>query len=299
MQAISISASLAPTLQAAGHAWVHSIFARTVNLVVGEDQLLTLACASLGDAPDTVIVDAPRWEGSGVAPGTRVNLSPQRIELGAAAAEVRLQGARPWRCRLPAWTAGSARPREHLPLAREHLLQYGCGFASVPAPRSNSRSTIEAVVAATLRHLADGLCDAVIHDDALRARQHIAALIGLGPGLTPSGDDFVLGWLLAMNLAEGPCQRWSTVGAEALRSAISGTHLISAAALRHVAEGRARQQLVGLCEALLQGDEADVRAALGDVIGIGASSGSDIAWGLLRGLELQLRSEPSPRTAAE
>lgn len=297
VQALSISATLLPILRAGSHARVHSIFARALNLIVGEDRLLTLACHELGDAPDTVVVDAPHWRDSSLDPGTEVHLATQRIQIGANV-EVRLQGAQPWQCRLPAWTTGSALARKHLPLALEHVRRCGRSFAWIPPLLSDSLPDADAVVAATLRRRAQGLCDAVINGDEARARQHIFDLIGLGSGLTPSGDDFVLGWLLVMSLAKGPCHGWSSVAAQAVQSATSRTHLISATALRHAVEGRARQLLVDLCEALLHGDEPQVHAALDHVIRIGANSGSDIALGILRGFDLQLRATRPPQAMA-
>lgn len=297
VQAFSISATLGPTLRANRRARVHSIFARAVNLIVGEDRLLTLACHELGDAPDTVVVDAPPWKDSDFDPGAEVHLSAERIQIGANV-EVRLQGAQPWQCRLPSWAEDGALPRKHLPLALEHLRRCGRSFAWIPALPSNALPDANAVVAAALRRRAQDLCDAVLSEDEARAQQRIVELIGLGFGLTPSGDDFVLGWLAVMSLANGPCDGWSSLGAQAVRSATSRTHLISATALRHAAEGRVRQRLADFCEALLQGDESHVHAALDNVIRIGASSGSDIALGMLRGFDLQLRATRRPQAMA-
>jgi len=63
----------------------------------------------------------------------------------------------------------------------------------------------------------------------------VEGLIGLGPGLTPSGDDYLGGMLVALRLAERAMQadglwRWLEPRLEGRTSALSAAHLAAAAA---------------------------------------------------------------------
>lgn len=125
--------------------------------------------------------------------------------------------------------------------------------------------------------------------DALRANDLPAfeaaaqRVLGLGPGLTPSGDDFIGAILFA--LAHLPRTGWQ-VDLPALRgriraAAVSATNLISAALLDDLMAGRSHRALHEMLAALDSGDVAGIEAAAQALLRIGASSGADMLAGLL------------------
>lgn len=73
------------------------------------------------------------------------------------------------------------------------------------------------------------------------------------------------------------------------------THLISAVALRHAANGRVRARVIGLCDALMHESSARMLLALDDIMCIGSGSGSEIAAGVLAGVRLRLFGERHTR----
>ena len=117
------------------------------------------------------------------------------------------------------------------------------------------------------------------------------ALIGLGPGLTPSGDDFVGGLLFAAyHLKEAfPGElAWDaeTIGGLIARSC-SMTNAISQALLSDFALGQGYEAIHDLMDGILTGD-ADFGAETHviRVTSIGNSSGWDMLTGLLTGMLL-------------
>ena len=88
---------------------------------------------------------------------------------------------------------------------------------------------------ARARNALDG--DATVADAVRR-------LVGLGPGLTPAGDDVVAGALVAL-AAGGDLERAGVV-LDAVRSCRHRTTALSAALLDHAAGGRAVPQLARL-----------------------------------------------------
>jgi hypothetical protein len=124
-----------------------------------------------------------------------------------------------------------------------------------------------------------------------------ARLVGLGPGLTPSGDDFIAGYLAAL---------WSRAGFESDLDAILSpladslvplflrTHAISRQMLNDAVQGHFAERLADVTLAI---------AVAGDVVGAtaralvsGHSSGADTLCGLLFGYapDLALRALSSP-----
>jgi hypothetical protein len=114
----------------------------------------------------------------------------------------------------------------------------------------------------------------------------MAAFLGCGRGLTPSGDDFVMGLLLVLN--RWPRLAWSgslleSLNAQVIAAARQRTTSLSAALLACAARGEADERLIAaldfICTGL--GDEAKQAAGLA---GWGASSGLDTLAGMAAGL---------------
>ncbi|MBV6727758.1 DUF2877 domain-containing protein [Nocardioides daeguensis] len=101
----------------------------------------------------------------------------------------------------------------------------------------------------------------------------VPALVGRGDGLTPVGDDVLAGWLVATRAAGGD----TGAVAEALADQLPRTTGLSAALLRHAADGEA---IAPFRRALATGD-ADAVAVL---LAVGHTSGA----GMLLGAHLAL-----------
>ena len=110
-------------------------------------------------------------------------------------------------------------------------------------------------------------------------------LVGLGPGLTPSGDDLVCGSLVALQALglRAPASRLAEAAAPLFRSNGNG---ISRAHFRTAAEGAATAPLHDALAALAKGRAEDLAPALERLDAIGHCSG----WDALTGLVLTLRT---------
>lgn len=287
--ALSIDAALARELQCPlREARVHSVFERVINIAVGPDRLLTLAWRGADDAPESAVVDVDTWSGLCSQTAARVHLDRRRILIGADLS-IDLGSARQWQCELPRFAHDTALLATNLPRALEHLECFGRGVGAGPrAPRS--ATGLDLALADAFRRSTQGLVQAITSDDEASARAHVEQLVGLGPGLTPAGDDFLVGLLASLNLTGSPCHAWRRIGAWAVELAARRTHLISATALRQAACGRVRAHLIDLCQALMHASPPMLRLALERVLAIGSGSGSDIAAGLLAGFDLHLHA---------
>ncbi|MDP7080019.1 MAG: DUF2877 domain-containing protein [Candidatus Undinarchaeales archaeon] len=105
-------------------------------------------------------------------------------------------------------------------------------------------------------------------------------LVGLGPGLTPSGDDVLVGMLAVLSLAG---ETW--VG-EAVAPAVRDTPDFSQAVLLEACRGGFAADVDALARALLAGNADAVDAASRELLDHGATSGSDICAGVALGASL-------------
>lgn len=109
-------------------------------------------------------------------------------------------------------------------------------------------------------------------------------LIGLGPGLTPAGDDFTGGAMIALR-AFGEAALADRIAGWALPLAATYTGKISRAHLRCAAAGEGHEALHELLRVLNRGQRA-VDRALAALSRIGHSSGRDAAAGALLALNV-------------
>jgi len=148
---------------------------------------------------------------------------------------------------------------------------------------------------------------ACIKGDVASAARAGKALVGLGPGLTPAGDDFLGGLLfVARHLAATypAALQWEQWPArELLAWARTRTNRISHAILGDMAEGHGPEPLHDLVISLLRGQDVNrLLPEAGRLTGIGHSSGWDILAGALTGTFLiegdsQLRTAPAPQSS--
>jgi hypothetical protein len=113
-----------------------------------------------------------------------------------------------------------------------------------------------------------------------------ADLHGLGFGLTPSGDDFLAGFLLGLRALEMAAGRDLAPQRRAIREAARSANPFSETLLRSALEGRCYHAAGALIRALFEGTEADVLSHARGLFAIGASSGADLAVGLLFALKV-------------
>lgn len=106
-------------------------------------------------------------------------------------------------------------------------------------------------------------------------------VLGLGIGLTPAADDFVLGLLAALRWRAHPLEKPLADYVQRLRRT---TTAVSSEMLRHGAEGRYAEHILRLFAALEQG--TDLVHCLEDFALHGHSSGMDTLFGVYRGLLL-------------
>jgi hypothetical protein len=109
-------------------------------------------------------------------------------------------------------------------------------------------------------------------------------LSGLGPGLTPSGDDVLTGLALGIRAGLGTLPEPL---AEALHAAVEGrTTDLAVARVRHAVAGRADEAVHRLLTAMVSGPPDELDAAVRATIEYGHASGADTLVGIDRGLRL-------------
>jgi hypothetical protein len=162
------------------------------------------------------------------------------------------------------------------------------GICGGVVPDPHARSDVDRALTQMLTAETGGLVLALARQDLPSAHRHGSRLIGLGPGLTPSGDDYIVGLALVSAMAGGLVGRYQPFLAGLVREHRNRTNEISFTAMREATRGRARQSLIALFDATVTDDRRALRDAAQAVIAIGNTSGTDILSGVQAGLHLEL-----------
>lgn len=167
----------------------------------------------------------------------------------------------------------------------------------VAIPTRDAVCAIADAARAATRGVADRPVDDFRHaldsGDAGRLRHTVRALVGLGAGSTPGGDDVLAGALAGLH-ARRCGVRAEQIAAAALPGLDSRTPLMSADLLRLAAAGHVCAEASAVLRAL-GGPQVALDAALARLLLIGHTSGADLATGLAIGLGAA--GAPAPRRA--
>lgn len=248
---------------------VHSLHPRAVNLLFG-DTLLTLVMPDRGNGPGNLVcVDQAPFTALGWTSQDPVWAADGAI-YGPGGHTVRWAGAAHWEPPLPPPTADPAVLRENRDRLADALSQYGNHAGLLPAALAVAGGTAPQT---SLSRFAGPRVQALMAGDPDGAR----GLIGLGPGLTPSGDDLLAGYAVTLHRAGRPITLLGNLAPNA-------TTLVSWHLLRWADRGLAGEHALTLTDGILSQSGHAALAALGRVLAHGATSGSDWAAGALLAL---------------
>jgi uncharacterized protein DUF2877 len=263
---------------------VAAVFDRSFYLRSG-DTFICIASSEVGNGPLTLVADNRSFRPLplGVRPGQAAFITEQHVQIDECVG-LSLDHCEPWRA--PPWP---------IPLSSARLIgtfeQFAARFPSPPRTRARggrgderqsyqpgfetlARNAFRTRLANFEKWLSDG-CNPAWPDA-------VHGLIGLGPGLTPAGDDCLVGALALLD-ALGECNAYAALARTladvppTLTSPLSHCFLRAAAA-RHVGESLHRA-----VSSIITGNAGAAVAALRT---IGHSSG----WDMLAGIATALRA---------
>jgi hypothetical protein len=273
-------------------AWLHesraarvlAVFERACNLVNERGQLLSLVGPELGMGPFALMVELGNGRFSDtITPNATVTIQPDRQQLKVGNLTLHWHGAKRWQPR-PAWkSVGPDKLAEHLPTLRRLLVANAPAGSlamilldDVPASDSPTAASLMATARPPIHRLLQGL----VAGDVAACQVATRKLAGLGGGLTPAGDDFLVGTIYALWTCLPDAQATCLATAVAAE-AIPLTTTLSAGWLAAAGRGEAGQPWHDLVGALATGQTAAIRPAVQAILATGHTSGADGLAGFL------------------
>lgn len=268
---------------------IHSIFKRVINIISNEKILYTISNANTDNAPYTLKIDFKGSFKDAIAKDDKIIVGEESIIIGNVLID--LSDA-------ILWSPVTKKIIDYSRLNIDNNIQIfnrliidsgesgGCKdyylkhFLNINA---NSTSPIEEQLSKKIGMFYKHLSDWSLNKD------HIKNLIGLGIGLTPSGDDFLTGFLASIDKFEKDKDLHKRIG-EWIHPLLSSTTDISAAMLKAAIEGKHREGLSEFIYSFLESDEQDFIRCFNNLLSIGSSSGTDLSIGTVLGLHYTLKN---------
>jgi len=268
------------TIGALAHAALRETRGRVQVLDGGRDTVYAMAASQV------------IWIGHG-----RATLHPRAVVLerrieGLADATFAVDGIEPWRVPTPARIDAPSHVRQRAAALRDRIV-------ALETPRGLGMLLRGEVPPFPLAHAlpeVEALASACAVDDADAAYRAGLPLLGLGPGLTPSGDDLVGAAFFARRVLAhraADVARWSRAGERLAQASAARAHPIAAALFRDLVAGASFAPLHRLAAVIASGSDSSCEAAR-ELIAIGHSSGWDMLTGLLVAITGQVH-DPLPR----
>jgi hypothetical protein len=274
---------------------IHSVFSGAANLLFG-GQLLTLHAREMPCAPNGLVLPlrARRGPLADLQVGMVTIIERGMISMPAPGLRLSTQNSRSWNPR-PQLASASCSP-EHLARNVDYLaslvttkadanglaglanLRIG---ASVPIPPGQTL-LLQTAWPATEQMLAG-----ISRRQMQLVYQAAGTLLGLGPGLTPSGDDLLVGLMAAIILLSEPlglrAEFYQRLSAELLTIARGRTNKLSMTWMEYARRGEVAEHLGRLFHTLILDDLHDLEDATIQVLNTGATSGGDVLAGVILG----------------
>jgi hypothetical protein len=255
------------------------VFKDACNLIAEDGEILSLVMPTIGDGPFNIILEPFKFSDH-ISVESAVNFDKGQIRIGAL--EVALTHAQVWEPRFD-WESFRGR-QDTLSLFAGALGEVLVEVAPVDSfvqlihSGESSEREIEALIFLSAQEPARFLVQGLLRGDEELCRTSARKLAGLGVGLTPDGDDFMMGSVLATwayRAGEGVEKAASWVSLEAG----SRTTPLAAAWLRTASRGECSARWHELLQAILIENEENIRSAARAIIQQGHTSGASALVG--------------------
>ncbi|SEM91695.1 Protein of unknown function [Candidatus Frackibacter sp. WG12] len=277
---------------------VESVFKKVINLKLTNGKLVSISTSNNLNAPNNLIIASSNrldLRTFNVKLGEEVELTPKEIFFKEAGLRIGLDRVEVWNGEL--FNNIDAIRRDKFEKNFSTFAKIVVEEGKMEGVGEISRFLVQMLNGERFRSSFGRVADAA-YPNILNLQQAILThnkdkmiksskrLIGLGPGLTPAGDDFLVGFYTILQMVQ------TTSGVEyidlevrekILTAAKEETTLVSKTTLEHILNAEAPEVILQLIEALFLGDAGDVYCYTLQLLARGSTSGTDIATVILSG----------------
>lgn len=268
------------------NATIQSIFDLSCNLrLEQEDRLITILASDHYDLPQGIRLNE-KIPLQSLTVGLRAASRSGILRFDSSPLTIDLRCAPVWEGKVPALTGGIERAWS----ITWQTLNEGQRYKNSELIAEDLfRSDQGPLLTRKLSQPALQLMAATERFDSHTARDAAQKMIGLGPGVTPSGDDVLIGFLSGLHSTAGDNHSrnyFIKIFGDALWILSEQTNEISRTYLYHAIHGQFSSSMIALLDAINEGEEQRLISVAKETMRVGHSSGMDSVTGLLIGLSV-------------
>ena len=283
---------------------VRAVQRRACHLAVAGGPLLLLCRPDVPLAPNAFAVDVEphvALEDQGFRVGHVVSLGGSASSDHDADWRIALETTALWEPRPGIVPITPRDLADRVRVTRATVVAEGAGESLLPLLWALERGAhgLGSGIAGTAGRAARLLCDAAVRGDAAAVARAARGLAGLGPGLTPSGDDLLAGfvgaWTLVGAALGGDRTARARVTAAVVAGAARGASPLGRIWLEHARRGELLEPMTRFVTNLLAPDARGLDAAVRGPLAVGSSSGTDWMVGFLLASATMLEATTAAR----
>lgn len=267
---------------------IHSIFKRVINIITDDKLLYTISNINTDNAPYTLKMDFTANFNEIIAKDDKIIFNEENIIIGNIL--INLSNVVLWDSAIKVITDySSLNIYKNIETFNRMIIESGenGGCKDYYLKRflninGHTASPIEEHLYISIGEFYKHLSGKTLKKD------HIRNLIGLGIGLTPSGDDFLNGFLASIGIFKTNKDLHKRIS-EWIYPLLASTTDISIAMLKAAIESKYRESLSDFIYSFLESDKEDFIRCFNNLLSIGSSSGTDLSIGVVLGLKYTLK----------
>jgi hypothetical protein len=257
------------------------VFEQACDLISDQEEILSLVTQAIGNGPFSLVLPGLDFRNF-IDADSAIHMEGAKLNVGDL--EVSTDQATDWNPR-PAWDKLRMVKRStdaHAPTLLQVLASASPpgSLAALVLPQPKQDSVLSTLTLKNAHRAAKPLVNGLLHGDRDTCLKAVESLAGLGGGLTPQGDDFLLGCFIAVWAGLTPKSSLHMLEEIADHAAMRTTPL-SSAWIRAAATGSCGEPWHDLFAAVLADQETLVRSAADRLVSIGHTSGADALAGFL------------------
>lgn len=263
LNAISLAPSVNTWLANSRSSRILHVFDQACNLINEQGEVLSIVAPEIGNGPFNLVNDDGVLFSEHLSVQSPISNSRNHLNLGnltISTADAKIWSPRPDWERLHARKDNILNQLAKLPIIAEH--SFGTNYQMPMSQFSTS------------------LISALTNADIPSSLVAVQRLAGLGIGLTPAGDDFILGAILAAWIIH-PLEIVSALAKEIANTAAPLTTSLSAAWLKSAGNGEVGILWHDLFGSLLNADTVRIQTATDKILAVGETSGADALAGFI------------------
>lgn len=249
------------------------VFDQACNLINERREVLSVVTAKIGNGPFNLVIEDEILFSDHLNTQSRISIRANQLNLDDLT--INIDQAKLWFSR-PDW--GTLYAKKHN-ITKSILTNYQkCGFDTPLDEHSGllNRQNIPIIK----NRFTNSLLSSIAHADISPSLTAAQQLAGLGIGLTPAGDDFILGAVLAAWIIH-PLEIASVLAKEITNTAAPVTASLSAAYLRSAGKGEAGILWHNFFSALISGNSSAIQLQITKFLSVGHTSGADALAGFI------------------